>query len=281
MRKVAPEMRKVAPEMRKVAPEMRKVALLQKVKSLHPERGEKELFSTILRGGVFVNGEKVVKPGTPIDTDATIEVRDGAPFVSRGGEKLAHALDSWGVACTGTTWIDAGCSTGGFTDCLLKRGASLVYAVDVGVGQLDWSLRGDERVRVMEGTNIMAVSRAQLDPVPMCAVADLSFRSLKGAARHILGLCTDGWGIFLAKPQFEMQRPGPDFHGVVRKESARREILASLIAGLSAEGVRTQRACLSPLAGRKGNREFLLLLRAEEGGLTLDVEALLNGLSLE
>jgi 23S rRNA (cytidine1920-2'-O)/16S rRNA (cytidine1409-2'-O)-methyltransferase len=251
------------------------------VKSLHPERGEKELFSLILHGGVTVNGEKATKPGALIDPGAAIQVRESRAFVSRGGEKLAAALDTWGISCEGTTWIDAGCSTGGFTDCLLQRGASLVYAVDVGVGQLDWRLRGDPRVRVMEGTNIMSVDRARLDPVPLRGVADLSFRSLQGAARHMLGLVAEGWGIFLAKPQFEARNPGPGFRGVVVDEAARRAILAELILNLAAEGVRTVKACLSPIAGRKGNREFLLLLRAERGAGDAGVAELLAGLSLE
>jgi len=134
-------------------------------------------------------------------------------------------------------------------------------------------------VRVMEGTNIMTVSRAGLDPVPQRAVADLSFRSLQGAARHILGLVAEGWGIFLAKPQFEIREPTPDFRGVVESGAALHGILSTLLANLAAEGVRTLRACRSPVAGRKGNREFLLMLRAEKGGG--DVEELLAGLSLE
>lgn len=186
-----------------------RVALLDLLKLLHPARDEKELFSTILRGGVTVDGQKVVKPGTRVDPDARIEMRDGAPFVSRGGEKLTHALDAWGVACSGTTWIDAGCSTGGFTDCLLQKGASLVYAVDVGVGQLDWKLRGDARVRVMEGTNIMAVSRADLDPVPMRAVADLYFPVLEGRRAPHPRALRGRVGDIPCKAAVRAARPGP------------------------------------------------------------------------
>ena len=259
----------------------RRIPLLDVLKSLYSKRGEKELFSLILRGGVIVDGRKVLKPGTRIDPNAVIKVRESPPFVSRGGEKLAAALDAWNIACAGTTWIDAGCSTGGFTDCLLQHGASLVYAVDVGVGQLDWRLRGDPRVRVMEGTNIMTVSRALLDPVPLRAVADLSFRSLRGAARHILGLVAEGWGIFLAKPQFEVRDPGPEFHGDVKNQAELRGILAGLLRNLAAEGVCTLHACRSPIAGRKGNREFLLMLRTGQGSGESEIAALLAGLSLE
>ncbi len=160
-----------------------------------------------------MGGEKVVKAGTPVRADAEISIREKPPYVSRGGEKLAAGLDLWGIACEGKTWIDAGCSTGGFTDCLLRRGASLVYAIDVGENQLDWRLRADPRVRVMESTNVMAVRAEELDPVPDSAVADLSFRSLRQAAARILGLTTERRGIFLVKPQFEFAAPAPGLQG--------------------------------------------------------------------
>lgn len=239
----------------------RKVPLIERLKSLHPEHGEQELRARILRGQVSVCGSTVVKPGTPVAADAAVELRPAAPFVSRGGEKLAAALDAWRVECRGVRWIDAGSSTGGFTDCLLQRGADLVYAVDVGEGQLDWRLRGDPRVRPMEKTNIMSLAPSELVPPPGRAVADLSFRSLQGAARHILGLTTEGWGIFLVKPQFELRSPPDDFHGVVRDPRRLRAILLDLVGRLGAEGVLVEKGIASPLAGRKGNREFLFLLR--------------------
>jgi 23S rRNA (cytidine1920-2'-O)/16S rRNA (cytidine1409-2'-O)-methyltransferase len=239
----------------------RKVALIDLLKNLHPAQGEQELRARILRGHVSVNGVKVVKPGTPVAADAPVELRPPAAFVSRGGEKLAAAIDAWGVDCRGAGWIDAGSSTGGFTDCLLQRGAGLVYAVDVGEGQLDWRLRGDPRVRPLERTNVMRLRAADLDPRPGRAVADLSFRSLQGAARHILGLTIEGWGIFLVKPQFEMRHPVDDFRGVVRDPGTLRVIIIDLINRLAAEGVHVEKAIPSPIVGRKGNREFLFLLR--------------------
>jgi 23S rRNA (cytidine1920-2'-O)/16S rRNA (cytidine1409-2'-O)-methyltransferase len=258
-----------------------KVRLIELLKALYPTRDEKELFSEILRGHVLVEGEKSVKPGTHVAEDARISIRNRPLYVSRGGEKLTAALDQWGVACAGKTWIDAGCSTGGFTDCLLRRGALLVYAIDVGENQLDWRLRADPRVRVMEGTNVMAVREGQLDPAPASAVADLSFRSLRLAASRILGLTTEKRGIFLVKPQFEYMNPPQDFKGVVRGNAALRTILADLIARLRNEGVAVEEAVESPIRGRKGNREFLFLLRLGIGPDAGGIDALPEKLLLE
>lgn len=259
----------------------RRVPLIELLKALYPSRDEKELFADILRGEVLVEGEKVVKPGTPVAEEARIRIRDKPPYVSRGGEKLAAALDLWGFACAGMTWIDAGCSTGGFTDCLLRRGALLVYAIDVGENQLDWRLRADPRVRVMEGTNVMAVKAEHLDPTPARAVADLSFRSLRLAASHILGLTAERRGVFLVKPQFEYTHPPQDFKGVVRGQAALRTIITDLTAGLGNEGVGVEDAVESPIRGRKGNREFLFLLGLGTGPRTGGNEALLEKLLLE
>jgi 23S rRNA (cytidine1920-2'-O)/16S rRNA (cytidine1409-2'-O)-methyltransferase len=238
-----------------------RISLIDLLKSLHPDTDEKELRAQVIRGNVAVAGEKVVKPGALVRAGAAVSMRPAPAFVSRGGDKLLAALRAWDIECTGSPWIDAGCSTGGFTDCLLQNGAPFVYAVDVGEGQLDWRLRGDARVKVMERTNIMSVNRPDLDPLPGRAVADLSFRSLQGAARHILELTVDGWGIFLVKPQFELRRPPPDFHGVVRDPDDARSIVEDLVQRLGAEGVAMDRQIPSPVPGRKGNREILFLLR--------------------
>ena len=259
----------------------RRVRLIDLLKTLYPARDEKELFAEILRGEVLVGGEKVVKAGTPVRADAEISIREKPPYVSRGGEKLAAGLDLWGIACEGKTWIDAGCSTGGFTDCLLRRGASLVYAIDVGENQLDWRLRADPRVRVMESTNVMAVRAEELDPVPDSAVADLSFRSIRQAASRILGLTTERRGIFLVKPQFEFAHPPRDFKGVVQGQDALGDILTDLVAGLGDEGVAVEDGIESPLRGRKGNREFLFLLRLGKAQGGADRDALLGKLLLE
>jgi 23S rRNA (cytidine1920-2'-O)/16S rRNA (cytidine1409-2'-O)-methyltransferase len=242
----------------------RRVSLIELLKAAYPDRPEKELFARILRGDVQVNGKPIGKPGASVDRGARVILRDGPRFVSRGGEKLAHALDTWKICCGGSVWVDAGCSTGGFTDCLLAHGAFLVYAVDVGTNQLDWRLRSDPRVRVMEGTNVMHLGPGSLDPAPHRAAADLSFRSLRRVASHLLGLASEGWGIFLVKPQFEWASPCSDFRGVVRDPLTVLSIVEDLVAGLASEEVRVEKALLSPIRGRRGNRELLFLLRAGE-----------------
>ena len=251
----------------------RRVSLIELLKTTYPARPENELLSLIMRGDVRVDGEPVEKPGASVDAGASISLKEASPFVSRGGEKLAHALHAWSIDCRGIIWIDAGCSTGGFTDCLLSRGASLVYAVDVGTNQLDWRLRHDARVKVMEGTNIMALHQADLDPAPTRAVADLSFRSLRKAAHHILNLTTERWGIFLVKPQFEWASPSKEFDGVVRDPGTEVSIVLELADDLASEEVRVEGAMLSPIRGKKGNRELLFLLRAGDqrpGDVTAD-----------
>jgi 23S rRNA (cytidine1920-2'-O)/16S rRNA (cytidine1409-2'-O)-methyltransferase len=257
---------------------MRRLALIDLLKSRYPSRGEKELFAEILRGSVQVAGKQVTKPGTPVPVDSPLSIREKAPYVSRGGEKLAAALDAWSIDCAGKTWVDAGCSTGGFTDCLLQRGASRVYAVDVGQNQLDPRIRGDRRVRAMEGTNIMALAKVDFEPPPDWAAADLSFRSLRRAAAHILTLAGLHIGIFLVKPQFEYRDPPPDFRGVVREPRALHDILSDLLADLATEGVTAEKAIASPIRGRKGNSEFLFLLR---GGSSPAAEGLLERLLSE
>jgi 23S rRNA (cytidine1920-2'-O)/16S rRNA (cytidine1409-2'-O)-methyltransferase len=261
----------------------RKLPLIEVLTVRFPERDRKALYAEVLRGGVTVGGLTVVKPGIRVDPQAPLSVRDRPRYVSRGGDKLAAALDAWDMRVGDRVWIDAGCSTGGFTDCLLERGAACVYAVDVGVKQLDFRIRGDARVRVMEGTNAMAILPGQLVPQPDLVAADLSFRSLRRAAAHLLSLAKSATGIFLVKPQFEWKDPAPGFHGVVREPRAIEEILHSLVADLAAEGVALDRAIPSPLRGRKGNREFLFLLRiaqADEGTGAAAASAL-RDLSLE
>jgi 23S rRNA (cytidine1920-2'-O)/16S rRNA (cytidine1409-2'-O)-methyltransferase len=239
-----------------------RVSLIELLKTLFPARDEKDLFAEILRGGVQVQGRTVLKPGIPVAADAHIVMREKAPYVSRGGEKLAAALARWSLDCAGKVWMDAGCSTGGFTDCLLQHGAALVHAIDVGENVLDWRVRTDPRVRSHEGVNVMAVGPGTLEPAPECAVADLSFRSLRKAAAHILSLTRGAWGIFLVKPQFEYPSPPETFHGVVSDPAELRVILRELLSALGEEGVLMDQAMPSPITGRKGNQEFLFLFYA-------------------
>lgn len=216
------------------------------------------LLALVLCRDVLVNGGRITDPRELVSFDDVIDIREGG-YVSRGGIKLQHALDTWRVDVKDKVFIDAGASTGGFTHCLLDYGARRVYSVDVGYNQLSYQLRRDPRVVVMEQTNIMAVE--DLDPAPHAAVADLSFRSIGGAAPHILSQTTEHWLIALIKPQFELQHELPTFDGVVRDAAVQRTILKKVSTALYEEGVGVERITASPIPGKKGNREFLALLR--------------------
>jgi len=221
-----------------------------------------ELYAFVLCGNVVVNGERNRDPRGIVPTDASIELSGGGRFVSRGGDKLARAIELWKIPVEGRCFLDAGASTGGFTDCLLQNGATVVHSVDVGYNQLDFRIRNDSRVRVHERTNIMAVTAEDLEPPPDAAVADLSFRSLSGAASQLLRLTREGWAVALAKPQFETHGEIPGFAGVLADEGLIMGVLDSLWSNLEREGVRVKAITESPIRGRKGNREFLLWLES-------------------
>ncbi len=253
-----------------------RVSVLRLLSQRYPDRTERELAALVMRGRVLIDGEPVTKAGARVSAAARVELRELPPYVSRGGEKLAAALEGWGLPVQGQVFLDAGASTGGFTDCLLRHGARIVHCVDVGVGQLSWRLRSDPRVRLHEGVNVMSLRPSSLDPRPQAAVADLSFRSLRGAAARILDLTLEGWGIFLVKPQFELREPPPGFRGIVRGDAERLAILSSLVEELWEEGVRTRRVMASPVAGRRGNRELLALLSNRPGGSREEAHAALE-----
>ena len=172
----------------------------------------------------------------------------------------------------GRVCVDAGSSTGGFTDCLLQRGASKVYAVDVGHNQLDYTIRTDSRVVVMERTNVMDLSHDMFRPPPQYVVADLSFRSLRGAAPVLLELAAGGIMIALAKPQFEWEEPDAGFDGVIREGSIVKGILEKLIGDLAVEGCPVSHLMYCPLPGRKGNAEFLLYFNRRQANADLHAE---------
>ncbi len=234
---------------------MKKQRLLQLALLKFEDYTEKEIYASILCGELLCNGEKIRDPKAMVSSVSTLELTRKR-YVSRGGLKLERALDFWDMPVKGKIILDAGSSTGGFTDCLLQKGALSVYAVDVGYNQLDYSLRTNPSVVVMERTNIMSVEN--LDPVPDWAVADLSFRSLRSAAAHILGLTTDSRLIALMKPQFEVEDPDDDFDGIVRDPREILEITARVVSEMAEEGAYVSRAALSPVTGRKGNQELLL-----------------------
>jgi 23S rRNA (cytidine1920-2'-O)/16S rRNA (cytidine1409-2'-O)-methyltransferase len=225
----------------------------------------------ILAGEVFVDGQKRTKAGEQIRADAHIEVQAALPFVSRGGFKLDHALQSFPITVAGRTWIDVGASTGGFTDVLLQRGAARVYAIDVGYGHLDYGLRNDERVVVIERTNIR-----QLDTLPNGALADggvvdTSFISLKLVLPAMQRLLYPSAPIVaLIKPQFEAGPQDVGRGGVVRDKSVHRRVLADVLSFAASIGLPPHGLVASPITGPAGNREFLAWLGGE--GLALNVE---------
>ncbi len=207
-----------------------------------------------------VGGAPATTPARQVAPDEAVVVT-GAParFVSRGGEKLDAALEHWSIDVTGRRILDAGASTGGFTDCLLQRGAARVIALDVGHSQLAWSVRNDPRVQVVERTNLRLLTELDGGPVEM-AVADLSFISLVTVAPALVRAVTpDAALVLLVKPQFEAGRSRLGSGGVVRDPSVHRAVLGEVSAGLAAAGLVVRDVIRSPLHGADGNVEFLAL----------------------
>ena len=228
----------------------------------------------VMAGSVYVNGEKQTKPGTAVAEDAAVEVRgEKLPFVSRGGLKLQKALDVFGVDPAGLTCVDCGASTGGFTDCLLQRGARHVYAVDVGYGQLAWSLRSDERVTVMERTNARCLTPDMFPEKMDMAVMDMSFISLRLVLPAILPLLGEGGQVIcLVKPQFEAGREKVGKKGVVRDPAVHREVLEAFIADADALGFSLAGLDYSPVRGPEGNIEYLAWLKTSGESVSPDCE---------
>lgn len=219
----------------------------------------------ILAGAVTVNGQVVVKPGALVAADASLAVRQRPAYVSRGGYKLAHALDVFRIEVRERVCLDAGASTGGFTDCLLQRGARRVYAVDVGYGQLDWRLRQDPRVVVMERVNLRTLT-ALPEPVDL-ATLDLSFISLRLVLEPVRALLRPGGEVVaLIKPQFEAGRERVGRGGVVRDPRVHAEVLRALLGWAMAHGYAVRGLTASPLRGPAGNVEFLAHLASGSAG---------------
>ncbi|UVT18848.1 MAG: TlyA family RNA methyltransferase [Nitrospira sp.] len=215
----------------------------------------------ILAGKVKSNGVIVDKPSRMIPVDASIEITgESTPFVSRGGEKLTAALDSYSIVPQGMICLDVGCSTGGFTDCLLKRGAARVYAVDVGYGQFDWRLRHDPRVVLIERTNIRYIARSAIpEPVDL-VVVDVSFISLTKVLPPITQfLRSQARIIALIKPQFEVGKGQVGRGGVVRDETQRTEAAQRVVRFAMEMGLRPVGTMASPIKGKKGNQEILAI----------------------
>jgi len=231
------------------------------LRGLAPTREKAQAM--ILAGAVTVAGRRADKAGAPVAEDAEVEVAGPPhPYVSRGGVKLAAALDAFGIDPAGRVCLDVGASTGGFTDCLLQRGAARVYAVDVGHGQLDARLRADPRVVVREKVNARSLSRAEvLEPVSLAAV-DVSFISLRLVLPAVAALVEPGGAIVaLVKPQFEAGRREVPRGGVVRDEEVRRRVVEEVAAAGRALGLEVAGSIPSPIRGARGNEEFLLGFR--------------------
>ena len=220
----------------------------------------------ILAGAVRVGGEVAHRAALPVADDAPIALESGPRFVSRGGEKLDAALDELGIDVRGTVALDVGSSTGGFTDALLQRGASRVYCIDVGKGQLDWKLRNDPRVVVREGVN--AREGFELAEQVDLIVADLSFISLRVALPPSFVHLREGGSVLaLVKPQFEAGREAVGKGGIVRDPEARAAATAAVAERFTAEGLGVTAIIPSRLPGREGNRELFVLARRGEPGL--------------
>lgn len=216
----------------------------------------------IMAGQVRVNGQVELKPSSNVLPDAVVMVDSGPRFVSRGGEKLEEALTAFEVPVQGKICADAGASTGGFSDCLLQHGAQKVYAIDVGHGILDWKIRQDPRVVVMEGTNARNVEKLP-EPVHLVTV-DVSFISLRIMFPVIKGWYGEGGGeaVVLIKPQFEAgKQVVSKGKGVVRDPEVHRKVLKDVLEAAQAEGFGTAGLIRSPLLGPKGNVEFLAYLK--------------------
>ncbi|MBI4961968.1 MAG: TlyA family RNA methyltransferase [Desulfomonile tiedjei] len=216
----------------------------------------------IMEGKVTVNGAAVEKPGKEVSTDASLFVKEDLPYVSRGGLKLEAALDRFGIDPSGLGILDAGASTGGFSDCLLQRGAAHIIAVDVGYGQFHWKLRNDPRVTVIERKNIRFLEIGSLPNPVDAAVADLSFISLKLVLPKLKEfLPVGGWLVPLVKPQFEAGRTDVGKGGVVRDPGKIRAAVESVKTFAKGCGFQVLAEMESPIKGPKGNREFFLHLK--------------------
>lgn len=238
--------------------------LLDFLVSRYPDETREQLFSAVLCGDVKVDGGIVRNPKLSLSPQANIE-RLSFRYVSRGALKLERALELWDFPVDGHAFIDAGCSTGGFTDLLLRNGATHIYAVDVGFNQLAFSLRNDSRVSVLEKTNILALTKESLPLCPHSAVADLSFRSIIEPAVHLFRLISGDEIVVLLKPQFEWKRPPNRFNGVISESDDLKVVLKEFAHDFEAAGLHLKACAVSPIKGGKGNTEFLLRLHRAEG----------------
>ena len=218
----------------------------------------------IMGGKVAVNGAVISKAGQGVSPESEIFIKEGLPYVSRGGLKLEGALDNFKVDVRGLTVMDVGASTGGFTDCLLKRGAKRVHAIDVGKGLIDFKLRNDDRVHLIEGRNIRYLKVEEVGEPVDIAVIDVSFISLKKVIPNVKEFLKPGGGILaLIKPQFEVGKGEVGKGGVVRDPEKHRAVIEGVKSFSVEQGLKPLGVSESPIKGAKGNREFWLYLQMD------------------
>lgn len=239
----------------------------------------RQLAQRLIRAGeVVVNQQIIDKPSTEVETSAQIQVKERAPYVSRGGEKLAKALEAFAISVAGRTCLDGGISTGGFTDCLLQAGAKQVYGIDVGYGQVDWQLRNDPRVILLERTNLRYLQPNQLykdAQLADLAVVDVSFISLTKILPALWQLLSSPKElVLLVKPQFEVGRSRVGKKGVVRNPEDQASAIFQVWQTAQQLGWHYHGLIWSPLLGPAGNIEYLLWLRMDNQTLVPDLESI-------
>lgn len=242
-------------------------------KNMFPSREKAK--ASIMAGLVYVDGQRIDKPGTPVDENAEITVREAlCPYVSRGGLKLEKALELFDFTLDDAVAVDIGASTGGFTDCMLQKGARKVFAIDVGYGQLDWKLRNDPRVVNMEKVNIRYLDMDTVDKDIDFISIDVSFISLKLVFPVAAQLLAEtGSLVCLVKPQFEAGRSQVGRKGIVRDPAVHREVIEN-VAGYAADnGLYCHGLTYSPVTGTKGNIEYLMFLRKLPSDTDINIEA--------
>jgi 23S rRNA (cytidine1920-2'-O)/16S rRNA (cytidine1409-2'-O)-methyltransferase len=220
----------------------------------------------IMAGKVIAEGKRIDKPGIQINVDAPLQLQEGdSPYVSRGGEKMEGALKAFGIDPKGMIVMDVGASTGGFTDCILQKGAKKVYAVDVGYGQLAWRLQKDPRVVNLERRNIRYLQREEIQEKTDLILIDTSFISIEKFLSHLLGFLKRGGAILsLIKPQFEVGKGEVGKGGVVRDKALHEKVIDRISNFSRGLGLTVLGVTESPLLGPKGNREFFIYLKKED-----------------
>jgi len=229
----------------------------------------KKAQALVMAGVVSVNDRPAPKAGVMVSDDVSLDVAKGRRFVSRGGDKLDHALETFGVDANGLVAVDVGSSTGGFTDCILKRGAARVYAVDVGRGQLDYKLRQDPRVVVMEGVNARNLSLPERVDFAVVDVAFISLQRVLPAVAGVLSREAENRGagtiVALFKPQFEAKKEEVPRGGVIKAPLMHATLIGRFVHWCTDNGFRVLSMTASPILGAEGNREFLFWLRQDGG----------------